>query len=1065
MPSTTAGPDDTVAVPTADGGHLTIAALRHRPRQAGLVLLLAALVSASAVVGPLYSRASEQSVLASSVHDDPAGSALVVSTTPTTASTRPPAPPPRLATTVRSVLPTAYGPPVLTSSVDVTTSTVGTETDHAALRSGAAPGRLVSRSAVCRHLHLVAGRCLRAGGEVLVDVQLARRWQVSPGSPLMVIPSASTTSTGPARLQVVGVVDPPDRTSTYWAITGSTGTDGAVTDLYAQAATVAAVGGAAIRTSAIFPLTAQGIRLDRVDAVRVAVPRADELAHTVNATATSGVAAVLDRAAADVATATTIAPLLAVQLAVLGIVVLGFVCAAVTEARRPEIALARLRGHGTRGALAMLLRELGSLVAVGVLVGMASGWLLAVLAAREWLADGVTLELRPPVLLAGVAALVVGLVVVVVTGLPTLRQPLTALLRTVPPRASALRVGAVEGAVLALAAAGFVTLVAGGGGPVALLAPELLAVAGGLLLGTVVVPLCSALARHHLSRGTVSSALAAVQLARRPALRRLVAIVTVATALLVFTVDIAAVAARNRSDAAQVETGAPVVLHVAVASPRDLRRAVLAVDPTGAFATPVVTVSSATDAGPRTTAVEPNAFARFAQWTQPAVGRAAVRRLTASVRHLPLAVHLTGDQVAVTAAVRLAAAPTTPGGRPPALKPVHLLLGVERATGGGVVDVDLGVVPQSAPAGPMRYRAPMPCTAGCLLRRITVARTFGDFQEAEVRLTVTALADGAGSALTPVDLDAREGAWVGATSAGEARSNVNVLGGRTLQAVADSFGPPVSVQRGDRPAAAAAVATGELPRAAGDTHDGRQTTAAAPDLTGVDTGFLLVGRVRVVPRSGARGVVVPLAALASGAPGASGRTAYDVWLAADDPAREQQLRAALAGRGVTVTGRDTTARHAAALGRRASAVALKIAIPLGVLALLLGAAGLLVGAATSRAARARDLWGLRLTGVPAAVVRVACVREQLTVAALGAVTGAALGLVAAAASLPSLPQADARFGLASAPGRSTPVDLTVPWTAVLVSGVLGLVLLLTTAVVVGRALASAADSPATRRVA
>lgn len=205
MPSTAARADDSVVVPASGGGHLTIAALRHRPRQAGLVLLMAALVSASAVVGPLYSRASEQSVLASSVADDPAASALVVSTSPSTTSTRMPTAPDRLAAAVRSVLPPDYGTPVLASSVNVTVSPTYASTDTAALRSsaatqrgGAAPGRLVSRSAVCRHLHLVAGRCMRAGGEVLVGVELARRWRVSPGSALTVISSAPTLPPTPS---------------------------------------------------------------------------------------------------------------------------------------------------------------------------------------------------------------------------------------------------------------------------------------------------------------------------------------------------------------------------------------------------------------------------------------------------------------------------------------------------------------------------------------------------------------------------------------------------------------------------------------------------------------------------------------------------------------------------------------------------------------------------------------------------------------------------------------------------------------------------------------------------
>ena len=52
------------------GGRRLVAALRHRPRQAVLVVLLAAVVSASAALGPLYARAVEQSVLKNVLADD-----------------------------------------------------------------------------------------------------------------------------------------------------------------------------------------------------------------------------------------------------------------------------------------------------------------------------------------------------------------------------------------------------------------------------------------------------------------------------------------------------------------------------------------------------------------------------------------------------------------------------------------------------------------------------------------------------------------------------------------------------------------------------------------------------------------------------------------------------------------------------------------------------------------------------------------------------------------------------------------------------------------------------------
>ena len=134
------------------------------------------------------------------------------------------------------------------------------------------------------------------------------------------------------------------------------------------------------------------------------------------------------------------------------------------------------------------------------------------------------------------------------------------------------------------------------------------------LLGQAIVPASGPWARRALRKGHVVSALASTQVARRPALRRLIAIITVACALLVFAVDAWQVADRNRAVRAGVENGAPVVLTVDAKDAGTLRSAVLGIDPRQRFATPVVTASSAGEGGARTTAVEPAAFARIARW-------------------------------------------------------------------------------------------------------------------------------------------------------------------------------------------------------------------------------------------------------------------------------------------------------------------------------------------------------------------------------------------------------------------------------------------------------------------
>ena len=83
-------------------------------------------------------------------------------------------------------------------------------------------------------------------------------------------------------------------------------------------------------------------------------------------------------------------PLLMAQLGLLAIIVLWLVLLAVTEQRRPEVALARLRGRGRSGARRLLLGELVPVALAGVVPGAAA----AVLGA--WVARTLVLPGRAP---------------------------------------------------------------------------------------------------------------------------------------------------------------------------------------------------------------------------------------------------------------------------------------------------------------------------------------------------------------------------------------------------------------------------------------------------------------------------------------------------------------------------------------------------------------------------------------------------------------------------------------------------------------------------------------------
>jgi putative ABC transport system permease protein len=628
------------------------------------------------------------------------------------------------------------------------------------------------------------------------------------------------------------------------------------------------------------------------------------------------------------------------------------------------------------------------------------------------------------------------------------------LLRRVPPRASALQVGLVEGALVAAAVAGEVTLLATGDGaaggtaagaqsPVALLAPGLLAVAGGLLLAQLVVPASGPLARRALRRGHLVSALASTQVARRPALRRLIAIITVACALLVFAVDTWDVADRNRAVRAGVETGAPVVLTVDARNAGALRSAVLGIDPAQRFATPVVTASPAAEGGARTTAVEPAAFARIARW-----GSAARRPTQATLRKLDVetvpSLRLTGERLQLRVRASFQGVANVAGGPVPTLRPMHVGLRLLSARDGRFFGADL--------AAPLRqglstYDVSVPCADGCLLRGVEIQRQFGDFNGVKMRFAIEQMLCGPkGKAGAKVDLGPVSAAtWQ--PVANENGDEVTVDPSRPISFTADTFASFMSVQRGDVPVTLPALIAGNvLDREFGPTFP--DPPALAPDLTGVEARYDVAGRLTQVPRTGRTGVLVNLDLLDRSAPPTT-QTAYEVWLAADDPLREARLVTALQHRGIVLTARDSIGDHEVALSAEGPTLALRLALLAGVVSLVLAAFVLVVGIATSSVSRARDLAGLRVVGVPARVIRAAAIREHVTVAALGTVAGVLLGLAAAQAALPRLP-------LFARPGPRLPVTYEPAWSAVGLAGASCLILLVLVSVFVGRSLAASA---------
>jgi predicted lysophospholipase L1 biosynthesis ABC-type transport system permease subunit len=984
---------------------LVAARLRHQPAQAVLVTLLAALVSLSAVLGVAYARAVEASVQHQTLADA-AASARGVSIGATAAS--PPSPrllAERLAPELRSP---AWG-----------TSVGSTTADGLVVRpTGNSLVSVVARDGLCERLTIVAGRCLTADeggspGQALVSSRALETLRLKVGDALPVADGAGNDTAPVLTLTVVGVYQPYDPAQEYWFDRPITRDDVAGTSIqggdtvFVDPGTLAAVHWRSLTTSVDVPLALAHVGLGQERSVRQALTRLSTAARDAGASTTTQLPRLLDAAAHQRSDARAALPLLALQIVVLSLVVLGYVAAATTEQRRPEVALARLRGQQPAAAAGLLVRELGVLVVVGALLGGLAGWGLARIAALVWLVPGTGIPLRWPMVAAAGLAALAGLAAGTVVAVPTVREPLVSLLRSVPPRSSALRAGVGDGLVIALCAAGLVTLLSGDpGDPSALVAPGLLALAGGLLLSQAVVPVAGALGRRQLRRGRLRSGLASVAVSRRPALRRLVAIVAVAVALLVFAVAADAVARDQRRVGADQRVGAPVVLTVESPSATALRDAVTTADPSHRYATPVLVARGSNAEGPRSLAVDPQAFGHIAFWDSARTPGSGAPQLDGLRPPDVAPVPLRGSSVQVDATMTATPVSPTPDERPlltrtnrnaePGLRgPLQLALDVETADG-AVVSVPLGPLAR----GTTHLAADLPCADGCLLRRVGVQRLQADIGGADLRIGLS-LTDAHGR----VDLRAADKGWSGIPVV----TPVDVSSGPEgqLQLESRSFGTAVSAQRADVPDVLAAVVAGDVPQARVNSAFAAKETdrVEAPAVGGGTRIYQQVGRLPALPGTrlddGTPGaaLLVSYDLVRRSESGLGTRTLQQVWLGADDAPREAGLVRSLEASDVHVVGRTSAAGEAERLASQGSGLALRLALVVGGVALVLAAFVLGVAVATSGRVRAYDLAGLRVVGVPRRVVAGAAVREQLVVALAGVVTGAVLGGIGAALML------------------------------------------------------------------
>ncbi|WP_157063569.1 hypothetical protein [Luteipulveratus mongoliensis] len=510
---------------------------------------------------------------------------------------------------------------------------------------------LLARESQCAHLRFVSGRCPTARDELAMSPASARAMKVSVGSRVAVLQRNSSRDNVRRTLLVTGLYDQP-RADDFWRglditkvtvktlprgggqiqhyewITAASTFSGPppppIVDSTAPRRSTqespAGVGWAGVETTVGRQLRQGMLTYEKLDRARDAVSASRRDLGAIaglDVQLTEQVSTVDGQVRGDVDQIRTIAPLLLAQLVLLQVVLVWIVLRALLTQRRSEVALLRLRSPGRPGARRLLVGEMTSPVILALPLGLLLAYALDALGRSTWL-EGTAwggwswTAAGAALLAAGACAVLLRLMVG-----RLVRRPVSELLRSVPPRQNRWSLSATEAIVLTLAVGLLVTVATGtlSGAPV-LVTPIVMALAVGLIVGGLLVPVGNRVTSRLLRRGRVAALLGVAGLARRPSTRNLILAMTAAGALLTFTTSTMDLGRTNRAEAADAVSGAPVrIIGDDLSGFTEARRVIDVVnrlDPGRQHLAPVVRARSGSSDGPVMLAGEPAAMSRIA---------------------------------------------------------------------------------------------------------------------------------------------------------------------------------------------------------------------------------------------------------------------------------------------------------------------------------------------------------------------------------------------------------------------------------------------------------------------
>ena len=985
--------------------------LRHRAGTTLLVLVVALLATAAAAIGPTYYASARTSILRDSLANATVlERGIEVIQQGLISNTLNP-----LIATVDAAI--AKGIPDQQSRARLFEPAIDSITGTTFFSDLAENPVLGWRSDFCAHLRIVSGTCATTTDQVIISSSLAKQnhWVIGeqlhpPGWPALTVTGVYT------------VIDP---TEPYWF--------GNISSYFP---TEYAAGNAAISSGtpadALFTPrgtleTATGDPQGSVmvaQLVNIATVDGADLTKLVNTVKILGYQLSLDPSSPSISSLIpTIADsihagwhglsvpifLITIQLLVLVWMLMFLVIRDSIDARGAEVALMRLRGRRGVRLLLFALAEPIALLAIALPLGVGVGGLVCSLLDHALLRPGTPVTTPALTWAAATAAAFGGLLATLIGGWRTLRRSVVDQWEHASREATS-RSWVLDAVVATAAVAGVVELLTSSHvdsvkqGSVSLLVPGLIGLATAIVVSRALPAVCRRLFGVTRRHGGLGPFLAVRHVARRTQGIRTTIILATAFALGTFAIASWSIGGSNRAYVAAVGVGAPTALTVVAPPHTDLGAIVDRLDPSG---TKAVVVDSFQENGAAILAVDPQRFAAVAEWrsdfSSQSVGMLAKK--LAPIAAPP--VTLTGDEIRVGIDV---GAVSTPG------LVLSALLASPEAD--GPLFNEIGPIPAAHTTATITARLNgCPCQLDSLSIAPSVTGSEGNQITGAVTIESIQVRGPSGWMAVPNVTQPHQ--WrLGV--AGEAGSGAGLTQTATgLVWPLDFVDHTSSVLTvADRPDPLPALVNSALPGVSG-THQ--------LVVTGLDDNSLRIEPITVtstLPGTLSGVAIVDRTYAERAASGVlSGLVSTEVWVAKGAaPAITTGLREA----GVRITATQTAASVAHGYDRQGPGLASAAFANDAVAAAVLAAAGAVMGLVTAARRRRFEYAALRAAGASARAVYAGLFLEQLAVLLVGALGGAAAGLVAAKLAVSRVPE------FVTAPA----IRLTYP----LPAGVLGIAL-------------------------